>query len=80
MLQLLQPPQLLLSCPSIEIVKLSRDPQKLEVFAVEYVVDNGNLAFAVTDADKNLILYTHQVTKHSLSLSFLRFFTSVLTV
>lgn len=38
-----------------------RDPHKLEVFCAEYVVDNGSLAFAVTDADKNLILYTHQV-------------------
>jgi hypothetical protein len=27
------------------------------------VVDNGSIAFAVTDADKNLILYTHQVNK-----------------
>ena len=35
-----------------------RDPHKLEVFCAEYVVDNGSLAFAVTDADKNLI---HQV-------------------
>ncbi len=38
-----------------------RDPHKLEVYSVEYVVDNGSIAFAVTDADKNLILYTHQV-------------------
>ena len=40
-----------------------RDPHKLEVYCVEYVVDNGSIAFAVTDADKNLILYTHQVNK-----------------
>ena len=42
-----------------------RDPHKLEVYSVEYVVDNGSIAFAVTDADKNLILYTHQVHNFS---------------
>jgi hypothetical protein len=36
------------------------------VYAVEYVVDGESLSFAVTDADKNLIIYSHQVNIGSL--------------
>ena len=37
-----------------------RDPRPLEVYSVEFVVDNLNLAFAVTDADKNITLFMYQ--------------------
>ena len=40
---------------------ISRDPRPLEVYSVEFVIDNTNLAFAVTDADKNLTVYMYQV-------------------
>ena len=40
---------------------ISRDPRPLEVYSVEFVIDNANLAFAVTDADKNLTVYMYQV-------------------
>lgn len=39
---------------------ISRDPRPLEVYSVEFVVDNANLAFAVTDADKNVTVYMYQ--------------------
>lgn len=39
---------------------ISRDPKPLEVYSAEYVVDNNLVAFAVTDADKNLILFMYQ--------------------
>ena len=38
---------------------ISRDPHHLEVYAVEYLVDNGSCAFAVTDADKNISLFMY---------------------
>ena len=40
---------------------ISRDPRPLEVYSVEFIIDNANLAFAVTDADKNLTVYMYQV-------------------
>jgi hypothetical protein len=36
------------------------------VYAVEYIVDGESLSFAVTDADKNLIIYSHQVNVDSI--------------
>ena len=39
---------------------ISRDPRKLEVFSVEFIVDNTTLGFAVTDADKNVLVYMYQ--------------------
>jgi hypothetical protein len=32
----------------------------MEVYSVEYLVDNNTLAFAVTDADKNLVVFMYQ--------------------
>ena len=32
----------------------------MEVFSVEFVVDNTTLALAVTDADKNIMLFLYQ--------------------
>ena len=43
------------------IAVISRDPRPLEVYSVEFIIDNANLAFAVTDADKNLTVYMYQV-------------------
>ena len=40
---------------------ISRDPRPLEVYSVEFIIDNANLALAVTDADKNLTVYMYQV-------------------
>ena len=40
---------------------ISKDPRPLEVYSIEFVIDNNTLAFAVTDADKNLNLYMYQV-------------------
>lgn len=39
---------------------ISRDPKPLEVYACEYAVDNNILAFLVTDADKNLVVYVYE--------------------
>lgn len=39
---------------------ISRDPRKCEVFSVEFIVDNTTLGFAVTDADKNVLVYMYQ--------------------
>uniref|UniRef100_A0A1A9V1N0 Cleavage and polyadenylation specificity factor subunit 1 n=1 Tax=Glossina austeni TaxID=7395 RepID=A0A1A9V1N0_GLOAU len=38
----------------------SRDFNPLEVFTIEFMVDNTNLGFLVTDADKNFIVYMYQ--------------------
>lgn len=38
----------------------SRDFSPLEVFTIEFMVDNTNLAFLVTDAEKNFIVYMYQ--------------------
>jgi hypothetical protein len=47
-----------LICRTLAVV--SKDSRKLEVFSVEYMVDGTSLAFIVSDADKNLIIYSHQ--------------------
>ena len=39
---------------------ISRDARPLEVYGLEYVVDNTTLAFAVTDADRNVVLFMYQ--------------------
>ena len=39
---------------------ISRDVKPLEVYSCEFVVDNTQLAFLVTDADKNIIMYMYQ--------------------
>ena len=36
-----------------------QDVYPLEVFTAEYVVDNKQIGFLVTDSDKNLILYQY---------------------
>ncbi|XP_072014167.1 cleavage and polyadenylation specificity factor subunit 1-like isoform X2 [Amphiura filiformis] len=36
---------------------VSRDPKPLEVYSCEFMVDDKMMAFLVSDADKNLILY-----------------------
>ncbi|XP_049318035.1 cleavage and polyadenylation specificity factor subunit 1 [Bactrocera dorsalis] len=38
----------------------SRDFNHLQVYNIEFMVDNNNLGFLVTDADKNLIVYMYQ--------------------
>ncbi|XP_023295562.2 cleavage and polyadenylation specificity factor subunit 1 [Lucilia cuprina] len=38
----------------------SRDFNPLEVYGVEFMVDNSNLGFLVTDAERNLIVYMYQ--------------------
>ncbi|XP_030379991.1 cleavage and polyadenylation specificity factor subunit 1 isoform X2 [Scaptodrosophila lebanonensis] len=38
----------------------SRDFNPLEVFGIEFLVDNTNLGFLVTDAERNLIVYMYQ--------------------
>lgn len=43
-----------------ESVFNSQDVYPLEVFTAEYVVDNKQLGFLVTDSDRNLILYHYQ--------------------
>lgn len=39
---------------------ISRDPRPMEVYSVEFIVDNSTLAFAATDADKNIHVYMYQ--------------------
>lgn len=39
---------------------VSRDYHPLEVYDVEFVVDNSNLGFMVTDGEKNFITYMYQ--------------------
>ncbi|XP_017069032.1 cleavage and polyadenylation specificity factor subunit 1 [Drosophila eugracilis] len=38
----------------------SRDFNPLEVYGIEFMVDNTNLGFLVTDAERNLIVYMYQ--------------------
>ena len=51
---------------------ISRDPHPLEVYAVEYLVDNGSCAFAVTDADKNISLRFYNFVTNCEMLSCLK--------
>ncbi len=39
---------------------ISRDVRSMEVFACEFAVDGAQLAFLVTDADKNLVMFAYQ--------------------
>ena len=39
---------------------IARDPRPMEVYAVEFVVDNNTLGFVATDADKNITLFMYQ--------------------
>lgn len=39
---------------------ISRDAHPLEVYSCEYIVDNNVLAFLVTDADKNMVIFMYQ--------------------
>ena len=39
---------------------ISRDTKPLEVYTCEFVVDNTQLGFLVTDQDKNIILFMYQ--------------------
>ena len=41
---------------------ISRDPNPMEVYAIEFTVDNNNVGFAVTDADKNMTGVIHKKT------------------
>eukprot|EP00099_Drosophila_melanogaster_P025688 NP_725397.1 cleavage and polyadenylation specificity factor 160, isoform B [Drosophila melanogaster] len=38
----------------------SRDFNPLEVYGIEFMVDNSNLGFLVTDAERNIIVYMYQ--------------------
>ncbi len=39
---------------------ISRDARPLEVYATDFMVDNADLAFVVTDADKNINVFMYQ--------------------
>ncbi|EEC01987.1 cleavage and polyadenylation specificity factor, putative [Ixodes scapularis] len=39
---------------------VSRDVRPLEVFAVEFFIDNSQMSFLVTDSERNMILYMYQ--------------------
>ncbi|XP_077542747.1 cleavage and polyadenylation specificity factor subunit 1 isoform X1 [Haemaphysalis longicornis] len=39
---------------------VSRDVRPLEVYAVEFFIDNTQMSFLVTDAERNLLLYMYQ--------------------
>lgn len=39
---------------------VSRDFNPLEVYDIEFMVDNANLGFLVTDADENIVVYMYQ--------------------
>ncbi|XP_064466494.1 cleavage and polyadenylation specificity factor subunit 1-like [Ornithodoros turicata] len=39
---------------------VSRDVRPLEVYAVEFFVDNSQMSFLVTDSEQNLLLYMYQ--------------------
>ncbi|XP_046690557.1 cleavage and polyadenylation specificity factor subunit 1 [Silurus meridionalis] len=38
---------------------VSRDAKPLEVYSIEFMVDNGQLGFLVSDRDKNLLVYMY---------------------
>ncbi|CAH1107318.1 unnamed protein product [Psylliodes chrysocephalus] len=39
---------------------VSRDFKPCEVYAIEYMIDNSNLGFLVSDREKNLVMYMYQ--------------------
>ncbi|XP_057671339.1 cleavage and polyadenylation specificity factor subunit 1 [Diorhabda carinulata] len=39
---------------------VSRDFKPSEVYAIEYMIDNSNLGFLVSDREKNLVMYMYQ--------------------
>jgi len=39
---------------------VSRDQKSLQVYACEYMIDNTQMCFVVSDADKNIIIYSYQ--------------------
>lgn len=39
---------------------VSRDSRSLQVYACEYFIDNSQMAFIVSDSDKNIIIYAYQ--------------------
>jgi len=39
---------------------ISRDNREMEVYTCEFAVDNTQLAFLVTDADRNLVMFAYQ--------------------
>ncbi|XP_069771192.1 cleavage and polyadenylation specificity factor subunit 1 isoform X2 [Narcine bancroftii] len=39
---------------------VSRDPKLLEVYSIEFMVDNSQLGFLVSDREKNLLVYMYQ--------------------
>jgi cleavage and polyadenylation specificity factor subunit 1 len=38
---------------------ISKDTSPLEVYACEFVIDNGHLGFVATDADRNLCIFVY---------------------
>ncbi|KAK4304859.1 hypothetical protein Pmani_023216 [Petrolisthes manimaculis] len=43
---------------------VSRDQKPLQVYGIQYLVDNTALAFICGDADKNLVVFTHNPESH----------------
>lgn len=39
---------------------VSRDQKQLQVFSCEYMIDNSQMSFVVSDTSKNLIIYSYQ--------------------
>ena len=39
---------------------VSKDPRSLQVYACDYVIDNSQLCFVISDSEKNFILYSYQ--------------------
>lgn len=39
---------------------VSRDAKSLQVYACEYLIDNSQMTFIVSDSDKNIIIYSYQ--------------------
>lgn len=43
---------------------VARDHKTLQVYGVQYLVDNSSLAFISSDADKNLVVFTYNPESH----------------
>lgn len=46
---------------------VSRDQKPLQVYGIQYLVDNATLAFIASDADKNLVVFTYNPESHESS-------------
>lgn len=43
---------------------VARDHKTMQVYGVQYLVDNSSLAFIGSDADKNLVVFTYNPESH----------------